>query len=130
VCGERIAERGENSLKLPSITRRDFVRLGASAVAAGAAVKATVLEAQAKSAETLKGAAKTKGRSIRFVSIGTGIRGCDLLRAARQVPNGVCVGSADIVFDAPAGGQRGVRSGVSRGDATIAFFWTARMWMP
>lgn len=36
------------------------------------------------------------GRKIRFVSIGTGIRGCDLLRAARQVPTGVCVGSADL----------------------------------
>jgi predicted dehydrogenase len=35
-------------------------------------------------------------RKIRFVSIGTGIRGCDLLRSARKVPNGVCVGTADL----------------------------------
>ena len=35
------------------------------------------------------------GRKIRFVSIGTGIRGCDLLRSARQVP-GVLVGIADL----------------------------------
>jgi len=36
------------------------------------------------------------GRPIRFVSIGTGIRGCDLLRSARQVPSGVLVGIADL----------------------------------
>jgi predicted dehydrogenase len=37
-----------------------------------------------------------EGRKIRFVSIGTGIRGCDLLRSARTVPTGVCVGAADL----------------------------------
>ena len=35
-------------------------------------------------------------RKIRFVSIGTGIRGCDLLRSARKLPNGECVGTADL----------------------------------
>jgi predicted dehydrogenase len=74
------------------ITRRDFVRLGAGAVAAGATVKATVLEPPTLAAEGT-GAA---GRKIRFVSIGTGIRGCDLLRSARQVPTGECVGTADL----------------------------------
>jgi predicted dehydrogenase len=38
----------------------------------------------------------TSGRKIRFVSIGTGIRGCDLLRAAAKIPNGECVGTADL----------------------------------
>jgi len=66
------------------MTRRDFVRLGAGAVAAGAAVKATLLEPVALAAET--------GRRIRFAIVGTGIRGCDLLQAARQVPAGICVG--------------------------------------
>ncbi len=36
------------------------------------------------------------GRKIRFGIVGTGIRGCDLLRSARNVPTGVCVGSADL----------------------------------
>jgi predicted dehydrogenase len=76
-----------------SITRREFVRLGASAAAAGAAVKATLLEPMAMAAQS---PANDAGRKIRFVSIGTGIRGCDLLRAARQVPNGVLVGTADL----------------------------------
>ena len=35
-------------------------------------------------------------RKIRFVSIGTGIRGCDLLRSARKLPNAECVGTADL----------------------------------
>jgi predicted dehydrogenase len=74
------------------MTRRDFVRLGAGAVAAGAAIKTTVLQPTALSAQS-PGAS---GRKIRFVSIGTGIRGCDLLRSARQVPTGECVGTADL----------------------------------
>ena len=78
-------------MKLPSMTRRDFVRMGAGAVVAGAAVKSTLLEPAMLSAETL-----ADGRKIRFVMIGTGIRGCDLLRAARSVPSGICVGAADL----------------------------------
>jgi predicted dehydrogenase len=73
------------------MTRREFVRLGAGAVAAGAAVKATLLEPGMAAAQTLAGE-----RKIRFVIVGTGIRGNDLLRAARQVPTGVCVGAADL----------------------------------
>ena len=72
------------------MTRRDFVRLGAGAVAAGAAVKATVLHPAALAEQT------ELGRPVRFAIIGTGIRGCDLLKAARMVPTGVCVGAADL----------------------------------
>ena len=72
------------------MTRRDFVRIGAGAVAVGAAMKAALLEPAKLSSQTLG------GRRIRFAIIGTGIRGCDLLRAARQVPTGVCVGAADL----------------------------------
>jgi len=86
-----------------SMTRRDFVRLGAGAVAAGAAVKATLLEPAAMAAQTAAGGAT--GRKIRFVSIGTGIRGCDLLRAARLVPTGVCVGAADLYETRHKAGQ-------------------------
>jgi predicted dehydrogenase len=72
------------------------MRLGAGAIAAGTAMKTTLLEPAARAAQTVTGSAGTQGRTIRFVSIGTGIRGCDLLRAARQVPSGICVGSADL----------------------------------
>jgi predicted dehydrogenase len=73
-------------------TRRQFVRLGAGALAASAAAKNTILKPPLLSAET----PAENGRKIRFVSIGTGIRGCDLLRSARQVPTGECVGTADL----------------------------------
>jgi predicted dehydrogenase len=73
------------------MSRRDFVRLGVGAAVAGAAVKATLLEPAELAAQTA-----VDGRKIRFVMVGTGIRGCDLLRAARQVPTGVCVGAADL----------------------------------
>jgi predicted dehydrogenase len=70
------------------ISRRDFVRLGAGTVAAGAAAKTILLEPTVLAAPS--------DRKIRFVSIGTGIRGCDLLRSARKLPNGECVGTADL----------------------------------
>src|ERR1035437_9361239 len=78
-------------MKLPSMTRRDFVRLGAGAAVAGAAAKSTLLEPPSLAAQ-----AAPDGRKIRFAIVGTGIRGCDLLRSARKVPTGVCVGAADL----------------------------------
>jgi predicted dehydrogenase len=76
---------------MTAITRRDFVRLGAGAAAAGVALQSAVLEAPPLAAQ-----AAPDGRKIRFVVIGTGIRGCDLLRSASKVPTGVCVGAADL----------------------------------
>jgi len=69
------------------MTRRDLVRTTLGAVAAGGAMP--LLAAEDPSV-------RSAGRKIRFVSIGTGIRGCDLLRSARQVPSGVLVGIADL----------------------------------
>ncbi|MGA7108026.1 MAG: Gfo/Idh/MocA family oxidoreductase, partial [Terracidiphilus sp.] len=67
--------------------------LGAGAVAASAAVHSSVLEPTPLAAQSL---AAAPGRKIRFISIGTGIRGCDLLRSARLVPNGELVATADL----------------------------------
>ena len=78
-------------MKANCMTRRDFVRLGAGAAVAGAAVNSSLLEPVALAAQT-----PADGRKIRFAMIGTGIRGCDLLRSARKVPTGVCVGAADL----------------------------------
>src|SRR5207253_2339835 len=74
-----------------TITRRNFVRLGAGAIATGAVAKGTILEPAKLTAQT-----PANSRKIRFVWIGTGIRGCDLLRSARQEPTGECVGIADL----------------------------------
>ncbi len=82
---------GEPQVSRFSITRRDFVRIGAGAAAAGAAMRTTLLEPTSLAAQVDPG-----GRPIRFVIVGTGIRGTDLLKAARQVPTGVCVGAADL----------------------------------
>jgi predicted dehydrogenase len=73
-------------MKKDLLTRRDFVRLGA-----GAAVSARLLEAPFLDAQGRSG-----GQKIRFVSIGTGIRGCDLLRSARKVASGELVATADL----------------------------------
>jgi predicted dehydrogenase len=54
------------------------------------------MNAQVLEPTTLAAPAPAGGRKIRFVSIGTGIRGCDLLRSARNVPTGECVGTADL----------------------------------
>jgi len=78
-------------MTMPAITRRDFVRLGAGVAAASAAAKATLLEPA-----TLAAQEPASGRTIRFASIGTGIRGCDLLRSARKVAAGELVGTADL----------------------------------
>jgi predicted dehydrogenase len=78
-------------MKTSMLTRRDFVRLGAGAAVAGAAAKAVLLEPPSLAAQ-----ADVGGRKIRFVSIGTGIRGCDVLRAARNVATGELVATADL----------------------------------
>ena len=80
------------------MTRRDFVRLGAGAAVAGAAVKSTLLEPA-----LLARRQRPDGRKIRFAIVGTGIRGCDLLRSARKVPNGRLRGRGRPVHDAAQG---------------------------
>jgi predicted dehydrogenase len=72
------------------VSRRSFVRM---TVAAAAAATAAGKMAQA---EVLPVQTPVSDRKIRFASIGTGIRGCDLLRSARKLPNAECVGTADL----------------------------------
>lgn len=75
------------------MTRRDFVRLGAGAVAAGIAAKrVTVLEPKTLWASP----APAPSDTVRFGIIGTGTEGCDLLRATRAVPGIDCVAAADL----------------------------------
>jgi len=78
-------------MESPRMSRRDFVRMGAGAAVAGAAVKSTLLDPPVLAAQEA-----ADGRKIRFGIVGTGIRGCDLLRSARKVTTGICVGSADL----------------------------------
>ena len=65
--------------------------MGAATAAASATAQATILSPTPLAAQVEPGAPP-----ILFVIIGTGIRGTDLLKAARQVPAGMCVGAADL----------------------------------
>ena len=58
-------------------SRRRFMQMGTAAVAAGAAAKVTLLQPT-----PLWGYGRAVGASdtVRFASIGTGVRGCELAR--------------------------------------------------
>ncbi len=86
-----------------NFTRREFVRLGTGAVAASAALKVTILEPL-----NLWGADAPP--PVRFASIGMGVRGCELLKAALQVPGTECVALSDLY----AGRQRAGREIVQK----------------
>jgi len=87
---------GEPEVNRFSLTRRDFVRIVSAGAAVGAVGKVTLLEPTAMAAQDGNEDKEDKGPKIRFVSIGTGIRGCDLLRSASKVKSGVCVGAVDL----------------------------------
>lgn len=76
-----------------TLTRRDFVRIGAASLGSRAAMKVTRLEPLA-----LFGAGHDVAPSdrIRFASIGTGTRGCELLTASLDVQGIECVAVCDL----------------------------------
>jgi predicted dehydrogenase len=79
------------------MSRRTFVRLGTGAAVAGAAVAAAAKGSSATVlSQTALDNAATGGEVVPFASIGTGVRGCDLLHAARIAKLGICVGAADL----------------------------------
>ena len=69
------------------------MRIGAGAVAAGAAAKVTLLEPAALWASATQ---LQPSDTVRFASIGTGVRGCELLKASLRVPGVECVGVCDL----------------------------------
>jgi len=69
------------------------MRIGTGSVAAGAAVKFTLLEPTALWAANRAVAPSDR---IRFASIGTGTRGCELLQASLAVPGIECVAVCDL----------------------------------
>ena len=76
-----------------SLTRRQFIRVGAGAMAASTGAKVTVLNPN-----TLSAYARVVSPSdtVRFASIGTGVRGCELLQASLRVPGIECVAVCDL----------------------------------
>jgi predicted dehydrogenase len=74
------------------LTRRQFIHIGTGALAA-TTVGASVLQPHLLSAAARPVAPSD---TVRFASIGTGIRGCELLKASTQVPGVECVAVCDL----------------------------------
>ena len=74
-------------------TRRDFMKLGAGGAALGAAARVTLLDPG-----PLWSAQRTVAPSdtLRYGIIGTGIRGCNILRGARRVSGIELVAVCDL----------------------------------
>ena len=66
------------------LSRREFVRLSAATTAAVTVLEPLTLWSQ------------QPAQPVRFASIGLGVRGCELLKAALQVPGAECVGFSDL----------------------------------
>jgi predicted dehydrogenase len=73
--------------------RREFIRLGAGATALGAVGKVTTL---APSRTWAAPGAVPPSDTVRFASIGTGVRGCEDLKTALSVPGTEMVATCDL----------------------------------
>ena len=85
------------SMKKYSLTRRDFIRLGAGAAAAGVVPLRgiTLLEPKPLWAASRPGG-MAPSDTVRFGIIGTGVEGCSLLKETLKVPGVECVAAADL----------------------------------
>src|SRR5947207_13410113 len=92
-----------------SLTRRQFIRVGAGAMAASTGAKVTVLNPN-----TLSPYARVVSPSdtVRFASIGTGVRGCELLQASLRVPGIECVAVCDLYDSRHEAAREAIKKGV------------------
>jgi predicted dehydrogenase len=74
------------------VTRRNFIRMGAGA-AALAASGFSILEPDPLFGATQK---SPSSNPIRFASIGTGVRGCQLIQSSLSIPSISCVAVSDL----------------------------------
>jgi predicted dehydrogenase len=75
------------------LTRREFIHIGTGALAA-TTVAGNILQPHLLSAAAARPVAPSD--TVRFASIGTGIRGCELLQASTRVPGVECVAVCDL----------------------------------
>ena len=94
-------------MKHPAWTRRDFIRVGTAAGAAGMAAKFTLLEPKPLWASPNPVAPSD---TVRFASIGTGVRGCELLQASLRVPGIQCVAACDLYDSRHIAAQESVKN--------------------
>jgi predicted dehydrogenase len=90
-----------------SWTRRDFIRVGTSAAATGAAAKFTLLQPKPLWASPRP---VSPSDTVRFASIGTGVRGCELLSASLRVPGIECVAVCDLYDSRHTAAQETVKN--------------------
>ncbi|MBZ5543215.1 MAG: Gfo/Idh/MocA family oxidoreductase [Acidobacteriia bacterium] len=84
------------------LTRRDFMRVGGGAAALGAASKVTFLTPSFLAAAPR---AVPPSDRVRFASIGTGVRGCEIMRAALACLGTEIVAVCDLYDGRLTGGQ-------------------------
>lgn len=96
-------------MKNISWTRRRFMQIGTGTVAAGAATKFTLLQPGSLWASPSPVAPSD---TVRFASIGTGVRGCELLQASLRVPGIECVAVCDLYDSRHLAGQEAVKKSV------------------
>src|SRR5215467_1960621 len=90
-----------------SWTRRDFIRVGTAAAATGAAGKFTLLEPKRLWASPKPVPPSDR---VRFASIGTGVRGCELLQASTHVSAAECVAVCDLYDSRHTAAQEAVKN--------------------
>src|ERR1700722_10767201 len=92
-----------------NLSRRKFMQIGAGTLAAGSSSKFNLLEPAA-----MWGAGSTVAPSdrVRFASIGTGTRGCELLTASLEVPGVECVAVCDLYDSRHEAAQEAVQKQV------------------
>jgi predicted dehydrogenase len=88
------------------LSRRQFIHLGSGALAATTVAK-NILQPRVLSASPRPVAPSD---TIRFASIGTGIRGCEHLEASLSVPGIKCVGVCDLYDSRHTAAQEAVRN--------------------
>jgi predicted dehydrogenase len=88
------------------VSRRQFIQLGSGAIAASTVAK-NILEPRVLSATPRRVAPSD---TIRFASIGTGIRGCEHLQASLDVPGIECVAVCDLYDSRHTAAQEAVRN--------------------
>ncbi len=96
-------------MKKNSWTRRQFIRIGTGAAAVGAAGKFTLLQPKPLWASPRPVAPSD---TVRFASIGTGVRGCELLQASTRVPGIECVAACDLYASRHIAAQEAVNKQV------------------
>src|SRR5215831_13317635 len=92
-----------------SLTRREFIRVGTGAMAATTAAKVTIIEPNSGFARSR---AVAPSDTVRFASIGAGVRGCELLEASLRVPGIECVAVCDLYDSRHTAGQEAVKKNV------------------